>query len=271
MTSDGIHSMAFEQYVAADGISKSMLDYLAHPYTPAHLRAHLDEPRSEPTEAQLIGTITHRAIFEPDTMVGAFWVKPEGMKFTTKEGKKWQDDHQDRQIVSADTAEKIRRMVQSVWAHPIAKRLLTGSSFERSLFAKDEHGTLRKARLDVLTASGNMLPDLKTCDSAAPEDFEKTAWNYRYHVQAAYYLDICALLGIEREKFLFICVEKAAPYCVAVHEMHPILVEHGRKTYQRDLALYRQCVETGEWPGYPTDVHKIAAPAWAMKEIENTL
>lgn len=271
MKPDGIHSLSFEAYKAADGVSKSMLDYLAHPYTPAHLRAYLDEPQPEPTDAQRFGAIMHRSIFEPDTMKGAFAVKPIGMNFTTKEGKAWRDGQSDKTILTHAEATKIERSVAAVWKHPIAKRLLAGSDFERSLFASDSGGTLRKARLDVLPKSGNVLPDLKTCESAAAEDFEKQVLTYRYHVQAAYYLDICKLLGIPRTRFVFICVEKTSPFCVAVHELDTEVVEWGRRIYQRDLAVYRQCVKSNEWPGYPDDIGVVGVPVWARKQMEDTL
>ena len=265
----GIHSMDFELYRLAAGVSKSMLDKLAHPYTPAHLRAYLDEPQPEPTEAQRFGTILHRALLEPDTMKDAFAVRPDGMDLRTKTGKDWKAEQGDRPILSSDQSKAIERSVASVWKHPKAKQLLKGAQFERCLFAKDSHGTLRKGRLDVVPSGGNVLPDVKTCASAAPEDFEKSISEYRYFVQAAFYIDLCKLLGMELERFVFICVEKAAPFCVALHSLDPQVIDIGRKLYQRDLTVYRRCVETGEWPGYPEDIGQVSLPTWAMKQLEN--
>lgn len=266
-TLSGIHDMTADAYRLASGVSKSMLDRLAWPKTPAHLRAYLDEPQPEPTDAMQFGTVVHSALLQPETM-DKVAVKPAGLDMRTKLGKDWAEANSDRTILSSDRMNAVKRMVDNVWKHPIAKRLLTGSDFERSLFAEDANGTLRKGRLDVLTKAGNILPDVKTCESAAPDDFEKSVVNYRYMVQAAYYLDLCELVGIQREKFCFICVEKSAPYCVAVHELDADVIEWGRKLYQRDLTLYRHCLETGEWPGYPTEVGVIGVPKWAQKEME---
>lgn len=267
---DGIHSLSFEQYGSADGVSKSMLDRLAYPKTPAHLRAYMDDPRPEPTDAMVFGTILHRALLEPDTMKGAFAIRPEGLNLRTKAGMQWAEENSDKPILSSDKATAIGRCVENLWKHPRAKSLLTGSDFERCLFASDDNGVLRKGRIDALPKAGNVLPDVKTCASAAGDDFEKSVVEYRYHVQAAYYIDLCQLLGMDRPNFVFICVEKTPPYAVAVHQLDPLVVEWGRRTYQRDLTVYRQCLESGEWPGYSQEIGVIGVPRWAQKEMEES-
>lgn len=263
----GIHEMTADTYHKSAGVSKSMLDQIAAPKTPAHFRAYMDEPRPEPTEAMKFGTVLHAALLQPDTMDSVV-VRPEGLDGRTKIGKEWLAANESKTILFPDQHKAIQRMVDNVWKHPVAKRLLTGSDFERSLFATDESGILRKGRLDVLTKAGNILPDVKTCESAAPDDFEKSVFNYRYFVQAAYYLDLCQMVGIDKGHFVFIAVEKVAPYLVAVHEIDPIIVDAGRKIYQRDLTLYRECMDSGEWPGYPTTVGLISVPLWARKTLE---
>lgn len=267
MTTDGIHSQSFAAYKAAAGVSKSMLDKLAHPKTPAHLRAYLDGVEI-PTEAQIFGHLVHRVLLEPDTIKGAFAIKPEGMNFATKKGRAWKEDHGGLPIVSFKDAVAVDAMVANLWKHPQAKRLLKDAQFERSLFATDTHGTLRKCRLDALTA-GNAIPDLKSCASAAADDFERSIVDYRLFVQAAYYIDLCKLLGMDKQRFCFICVEKSPPYAVAIYSLDDLVVEWGRKTYKRDIQVYRNCIESGEWPAYPPEITNIGVPRWAQKEMDN--
>ncbi len=270
MTAHGIHSMSFEQYTAAAGVSNSMLRILST-RTPLHLRCWMTGEKQEPTAAMRFGTLTHRAIFEPDTVKDAFYVKPDGMKFTTKDGKSWQDEHNDRPIISAEDSFSIMKMIAAVHGHPIASRLLANARFEASIFAEDEHGTLRKARTDILPAGGNILPDLKTCDSAAPDDFTKSIGNYGYHRQAAYYLDACKLAGMEFSAFVLIAVEKTPPYAVACYQIEPMAVTLGRAQYERDLKTYRECVASDKWPGYPERISALSVPTWMQRELEASL
>lgn len=269
MTTDGIHSMSYAAYAAAAGVSKSMLDGLAYPLTPAHFKAARDEP-DIPTEAQHTGVLLHRSLLEPETMKGAFCVRPKGLDMRTKAGKEWREAQGGLPELTHNEAVTIEKCVASLWAHPNASRMIKSGEFEVGLFATDSRGTLRKCRPDVLHRTGsNVLCDVKTCASAAAPHFEKQIVNYRYHVQAAYYLDLCKLLGIEKEHFCFLCVEKTPPYAVAVYDLEPDVIRFGRTIYQRDLQVYRNCVESGEWPGYPTDITTIGVPMYARREMEN--
>lgn len=270
MTANGIHSMSWEQYQAATGVSNSMLKILSS-RTPLHLKTWMIGDKPEATAAMRFGTLVHRAIFEPDTVKDAFYTKPDGMKFTTKDGKAWQDEHNDRPIIAAEDAFSIMKMISAVHAHPIASRLLVNARFEASIFAEDGEGTLRKARADILPAGGNMLPDLKTCDSASPDDFTKAIGQYGYYRQAAYYLDICALCGMEFSAFVLIAVEKSAPYAVACYQIEPMAVQLGRAQYQRDLVIYRECEASGKWPGYPERLSALSVPTWMQRELEAAL
>lgn len=264
----GIHSLSFEAYLAAAGVSDSMLKLLGSK-SPAHLRAQMNgETEREESPALRFGTEAHRALFEPETMDGAFHVKPDGMKFSTKDGMAWRDAHQDKPILTADEARNLTGVVKAVHAHPVASRLLKNAEFERSLFVEDDMGTLRKLRPDILPNAGNIIPDLKTVEDASEAAFSRSLSNFGWYRKAAYYLDGCALLGREFESFVLIAVEKAPPYAVAVYNVDPAAIELGRREYQRDLVIYRECLLSGKWPGYPERVQCVSLPIWRQKELE---
>ena len=260
----GIYSVPAERYHAANGCSKTMLDFLAN-QTPAHLAAYMYGLAKEETPAMRFGSIVHRAMLEPDTYKKGFHVKPEKLRFTTKEGMAWQSEHQDRAIITQTESDAIDAMVSAVHCHPFAKKLLAGCTPEQSIFVEDNQGTLRKSRLDALT-KGNVIPDLKTAESAALDQFERNVSRYRYHVQAAYYIDNCNLAGIEKENFFFIVVEKTPPYLVRCLLMNSDVIEYGRNLYQRDIQVYRNCLESGQWPGWGSGYDEVALPPWELKQ-----
>lgn len=263
----GIQDLSHEQYLAAKGVSASMLKVIRES-TPLHLLWQMQNP-PEPTESQRFGTLVHAAILQPD--ITAYYVKPRGLDGRTKDGKAWLEQHADLPVLDADRASAIDAMKASVHRHPSAARVLKNSEFERSLFVNDDHGTLRKLRPDILPSVGNVLPDLKTCEDASPDAFSKAIANYGYWVQAAYYLDGCKLLGREYEFFAFIAVEKTPPYACAFYTLDPDAIKAGCVTYQRDLDTYRRCLETNEWPGYSDKPVCLGLPAWAMKQAEEYL
>jgi len=255
----GIHSMPASQYFAAEGISASGLDLIN--ISPRHYRYH----QREETESMFMGTLLHRQLLEPDTLENAYWIKPEGMSFATREGKKWKADHSDRPIVEEGSLTKAIRAVKAIHEHPIARRFLKNAECEKSIFAYDSQGTLRKARLDIFCA-GTVLPDVKTSTDARPDEFSKSIWNLEYHKRAAWYLDICNMIGIEKKHFAFIVVEPRPPFCVAVYILDDEAIEIGREQYQAILQTYRNCLETDTWPGYSTEMQPIGLPQWALKQ-----
>src|SRR5262249_12038745 len=130
---------------------------------------------------------------------------------------------------------------------------------------------MRRARIDFVNA-GNALVDIKTTEDARLESFSRTILNLRYHVQAAYYLDIwndsLAIGQTPKESFVFIAAEKPPPCAVGVYDLAREAINAGRREYIRLLQLYMECEEQNEWPAYNPDVQEITLPAWALKKGE---
>lgn len=261
-------SISAEAYHAAAGISRSALEWITPPRTPAHFKARFIDKLipDEDTPALRLGSITHRTVLEPDTMAGAFVTKPSGMKFTTKDGKEWRDA-QTLPIMDAYEVAAMQGMRDAVWKHPLASRLLKGADCERSAFAEDK-GLLLKSRFDALPPSSNAIVDLKTCDSADLASVEKAISKYGYYRQAAFYLKIAGLLELGRDLFAFIFVEKTPPFAVAVYQLADVVIEAGHMMISRDLQCLRNCMESGRWPGYGDGLLTAALPTWEMKQIE---
>jgi exodeoxyribonuclease VIII len=108
-----------------------------------------------------------------------------------------------------------------------------------------------------------VVVDLKTTKSASKRGFAKSVAEYRYHVQAAIYTDLLEANGLFVPEFIFIAVEKTYPYAVGIYKLDQDALDLGRSLYQRDLALYKHCVEMDDWPAYPEEVVTLSLPAWA--------
>ena len=93
--------------------------------------------------------------------------------------------------------------------------------------------------------------------------FARSAVEYRYHVQAAFYWDGLVACGWVPQAFVFVCVETAPPYGVALYSVKPEDLDLGRAVYRRDLATYAECLRSGEWPGYPEEIRELELPGWA--------
>jgi hypothetical protein len=126
-----------------------------------------------------------------------------------------------------------------------------------------------QAMADVLS-SHDLATDYKTAASSEPNAFVRAAAKFGYHSQHAWYLDLARDLGHPAEAFAFIVQEKEPPYVVTVVELPPELVDAGRARNRRALERFRDCTESGLWPGYVADYTfaQPAAPRWALYEEE---
>lgn len=266
----GIYTdLSNEQYHAADGISKSGLDLIARsPYLYRHRQV------VEQTKAMLIGSAVHCAVLEPALFPHRYTVAPAA-DGRTKAGKellaRFAEDNAGKTVLPLADYDQVVAMANATWRHPAARNILTGGQAETSIF-QGHHGALVKVRPDWITE--DLLVDVKTTQDASPEAFSKACWNYRYHVQAALYLDVASAaftghLGDRFSSFVFIAIEKSAPYQVAVYVADAAMVEAGRVVYHRDLEMYKRCLATGDWPGINEGkIASIGLPYWAASKIE---
>lgn len=265
------HGMPEAVYRAVPAISPSGAKHLAR--SPAHYRAAIDTPAEE-TAAQRTGRAAHYAVLEPDTFATRCVPAPEISK-RSNAGKAAHEEfaaqHPGCTILTASEYATAEAISAAVRAHPLIPALLAGAEIESSLFwTNPETGAACKGRPDALRFYGDggaTVLDLKTTLDASPGAFARAVLNYGYHVQAAAYLEGLRTLGYEARDFIVIAVEKSPPYCCAIYRMPDAAIELGAKRWREACALFAECTERGEWPGYPADLRELQLPAWALSEF----
>lgn len=267
----GIFRMSNEDYHRSAGLSRSSLLNLDR--SPLHFQA-AKAAVEEPTDAMITGTAFHVKVLEPDSFAAQIAVAPKVDRRTNAGKETWgrfQNDNIGKVIITTEQYDQICPMADAVLEHPIARALLTGGESELSYYATEPTtGVLCKCRPDYYNpARGWGLVDLKSCLDARPDAFARTAWLHGYHVQAAYYLAITRSARHPEpiENFLFVCVEKAPPYAVAVYLADQEMLLAGTQTYMRALRTYHECQQRNEWPGYPVEITPLSLPGWAVKEL----
>jgi hypothetical protein len=203
-------------------------------------------------------------------MKGAFAVKPEGFDGRTKAGKEWAADQGDKVVLSQRHADMIARMADTVWKHPEANAIISGSEREKSLFV-NEGAIWLKGRLDCLTKSGNIIADLKTCELCDLASVEKAIFTYGYYRQAAIYLRLANALGLNKSRFVFIFVEKTPPHCVALYSLTDDALKIGEMETDASIRLLKFCTDEGRWPGRESGVNEASMPEWALKQLASVL
>lgn len=252
---------ADDYHADRSAVSKSWLDRIDR--SPAHLKAYLDGYQHE-TPAMLFGRLVHCAVLEPDLLEQQFAVIPDSINRRTKAGKEefaaWESEHQHHTIVTAADIDKAMKMRDAVSRNKAACALLGKGDPEQTVVWIDpDTGEKCKARADWLRDS--LIVDVKTTQDARPDAFARSIANYRYDVQIAHYGD-----GFERERFVFIAVEKEPPYAVAVYAADDIIRARGKRARRHNMETYAQCRANNHWPGYDEVIQPIQLPAWAREE-----
>jgi len=254
-------------YRAAKGVSKSsVLDKINK--SPAYYQHCIANP-PEQTTAMRFGSAVHEAILLPQQFKKNCAVMPSFDR-RTKEGKKqyeeWIERHDGLTILTADEEIQIVAMVGKIYSHSICKDLLSAGHPEQAFFWTDpDTNVLCKCRPDFLRA-GNILIDVKTTGDCTLKEFTKSVANFRYHVQAAFYLDgVSQVMKTKFEHFIFIAIEKEPPYEIQIFDLDYRSIEQGREEYKENLITYARCEKENYWPGMKESIEPISLPIWAMR------
>lgn len=265
MPDPGFHDDLPEADYHADRDSLSVSGAKVMLKAPALFRYQQDNPVHK--DVFDFGSAAHALVLG----VGAEIVEIQADDWRTKLVQAARDDAREEGLVPLLSKDylRVREMADALSSHRLATRLLSEGRPEVSAYAPDgATGVMRRGRFDWLGST--ILTDYKTAASSEPNAFVKAAANFGYHMQAAWYTDLARDLGHPADAFAFIVQEKEAPYLVTVIELPAELVEVGRDRNRRALERFRDCTESGYWPGYvPDDTFaQPAAPRWALYDQE---
>lgn len=257
------HTLSNEEYHKAEGISAS--DFRLLEKSPLHYE-NKELFKLEGSNLTL-GSLVHKMVLEPDDLENEFVKESfEGCDLNKnskayKEAKAAFDEScAGKTVVPVNVWEQAEAMANNVMA--IAGGLLQNGVAEQSFFVDDPmYGITRKCRPDYYREDLGLVIDLKTTGDGSEYGFSRSLYDYKYHRQAAFYLDTLEKYGINAQKFIFITVESKKPYMVDVWEIDPLSVEVGRDNYTDLLIEYARFKKKG----IANVVKTISLPDWAFK------
>ena len=272
-----LKKMSNAEYHALDYVSKSHLDEVnKSPFHYWDKYINPDRVVIEPTKQMLLGSAMHTMVLEPELFEKEYIVEsanaPKRPTAIQRNAKKpssqtldaiayWEEFDKKavgKNLISIDDYEKLTIMKQRIFDHPAASTILSLSGVaEQSYQWKDNQtGEICKSRPDFHTDDGTLIVDLKTTSDASELGFQKSVHNFRYHVQAAFYLRSIK----EAEQFVFIAVESKPPYLVAVYNASPEMIAAGNRVADKNLATLAQCRKSGKWTGYSEEITTLDLP-----------
>jgi hypothetical protein len=128
----------------------------------------------------------------------------------------------------------------------------------------EEDGVWARARLDWLHADHRTVDDYKTtAGSANPDVWTRNAlFAHGCDIQAAWYRrGIRAVFGLYAG-MRFVVQEASPPYALSVIGLSPDVLILAEKKVMHALEIWRECLRTGQWPGYPAMTCYASLPPW---------
>lgn len=134
-------------------------------------------------------------------------------------------------------------------------------------------GIVKRSRPDWRHNDRRTVIDLKTTKASAnPDAWTRTMLGMGSDIQAVHYLEGNEETGgppADEARFIFAVQEQEPPHAVAFVGLPPEFIEFSRAKYAEACRIWRECMESGEWVGYPNRVCWVEIPGWAQYAWEN--
>ncbi len=262
-----------EEYDAIRAANQSSLKLLAR--SAKYARHKLDNP--ETTEPMAFGTAVHVATLEAEDFPARYHVMPKVDRRTTVGKQAYADalNAAEGKIILPETGklsyDYACQMGEALHKHPDIHRLFErGPEREAMLVWRDEvTGLLCKGLVDALIDDKwATLGDLKTSRNCSEDFMSRELYDRGYHVQGAFYLGgYRTITGKTDANFVLAVVENEPPFDCALYPIGEKSLTLGGIEVRRYLETWKQCSETGKWPGVPQRPIELDVPAYRLKEL----
>lgn len=287
------------EYFALDSLDQSQLKaYLRNPKEWAFQRLHPEESKSTP--AMQFGTAFHAHMLHTSNVV----CLPEGETFRSKANQEWKAQHEAEGdiIVTYSDMQLLYRMEQGLAdasgydGQPDYVGIIETGMCEKAIEWFDKKSGFKlKAKLDLIPANTDYLVDLKTAQSANPDEFARHAYLLGYAIQAEFYRAAVAQIDpklLNRKTrganaMQFWVFEKSgacdwAPYTISADSQ---MADNARRSIREALSRIRADVDKAEADGYGKGLdaaakmllahggyrktpHELEFPDWCLREAE---
>lgn len=168
--------------------------------------------------------------------------------------------------------EEYRKAVDAIRGRLGALGIVLSGISEASLFWRSPEGIVCRGRMDHVLLDAGRIWDLKIVASAHPRACQRHIDTYGCDIQSAAYtegLEQFAPDMVGRVKFGWLFCEVEPPYLVTPAEPDGQLQALGQAKWAQAKALWRDCLERDEWPGYAANgIVRLSPAPWAMRDFE---
>lgn len=259
--------------------------------SPMHFMHYRNQPKDKETTAALkFGNLLDCLLLTPEEFESRYIILPEtkllkDCKGTKEEARKEYDSLNDayekainntrKVAIEKSDMEKATIMRDIIFAHPQARKLIervTNFQVEK-IWTDKETGLKTITKLDG--ESEDIIFELKTSKSADPDEFERDAYNFGYHLQCGIELEALAKKG-KFPQFWYMVIEKSEPYGLSIFQPSKDYIELGKKEFRHYITSFKKCLDENRFhEGYEyrssrlDKTFELDLPGYAKHKLQN--
>lgn len=267
----GVRTMENDAYHRHPALSRSVAQTLLTK-TPLHawLESPALNPKWEPKVSKVfdIGSAVHAIVLGDGSRIRAV-VADDWTRKAAKESRA--EARAEGQIpcliADYDAAQEMAANVRGVLRH-VEGITIDPAQSELAAVAEIDGVSCRMKADNVPADPALPLLDLKTTPSVEWRAIQRKVLEMGYDLQAAWYRETWKAATGEDRRFLFIFVEKEPPFCARTVDLYEGAgsdadwFEQASADCAEARRIWRGCIESGDWPGYPLRRLTLAAPRW---------
>lgn len=271
-------SVLFEDYKAIRKMNASTLVHGVK--SMRRLKRFLDGDEVSETDAMRLGTAIHCAVLEPEKFAGQYAVMPnysqdpenvtdKGVrsfssvtKYVKTKQEEWRCINGDKTELTEFEYATCQRVVASVKEIPHVIELL--DSCEKEVTVEGVIcGVECKGRIDFF---GSVIGDLKTTQSVETQAFSRVFFNLEYGFKLAFYRELVRQSRGDLP-VVVLAVETSGDFDRCLYRVPSELLDYSMDQVNVTLMKYRQCLDSGIWPGVDNgfDAVDFPVPGWMVK------
>lgn len=254
----------------------------------AHFLAHLLEPREE-LEHFVDGNNIHAILENGHKFLSRLIVEPifEGPTLDGKMSTRSKAAIQKRQdwlnsipadkiVLTIEKQNMLTGIVNSMGQHSFVRKVIKEGLREAAVVVKDpESGLYLKCKPDLITNVGHIVDFKSTTDANTFQREIFSPYGRFYILQAAFYNYCLSIAGVRsaatQQKFMFIAIEKSAPWGIKVFPLGDQHLEIGMVWVRKLLQDTRESFETDTYRSYPEIPVSVEVPAYPHVPIDESL
>lgn len=152
----------------------------------------------------------------------------------------------------------------------IAKQMRDGNPEQTIIWNEDGHPM--RARLDWLSSNYGLIADYKTTQNSDPIDFiNKKIMQMGHDFQACFYLRGLKKFSKANTDYVWIVQEIDAPYSCSIVGLGEEMKELGSQKVDHAIEIWKSCILSGEWPGYPSNIVWADPKPWAKYDFDDRI